>query len=112
MKIIKRLQYLVLLWLFLFSSNLSFGQQAIAIEIFNKQQEQRKGLFDDIKRVVGGKNKICIAGLCVKTGQLTEAVFAKQFKDIAQKMHPLLSAATIYILSRSLFRVIPSNPIF
>ncbi len=103
MKIRKRLQCLALLWLFLFGSNLSFGQQAIAIETFNKQQEQRKGLFDDIKRVVGGKNKICIAGLCVKTGQLTEAVFAKQFKDIAQKNAPVtISSDNLYPVTESL----------
>lgn len=99
----KRWQYFWLTLLFLFSYNFVFVRQVIAFEENIAQQEQRKGLFDDIKRVVGGKKKVCIAGLCVKTGRLTETIFAKQLKQLAQKNAPVtISSDNLYPVTESL----------
>jgi hypothetical protein len=78
----------LLLSLILTNNVVNIQQQAIAAEVITHQPELRKGLFDDINRVIGGK-KICVAGFCIDSGQLTESLLAKQLREISEKNAPV-----------------------
>ncbi len=93
----------LLLSLILTNNVVNIQQQAIAAEVITHQPELRKGLFDDINRVIGGK-KICVAGFCIDSGQLTESLLAKQLREISEKNAP------VTVSSDKLFPRTPSLP--
>ncbi|QLE57419.1 hypothetical protein [Nostoc sp. TCL26-01] len=76
----------LLLSLTLINIVVNIQQQAIAAEVMTHQPELRKGLLDSI---IGGDKKICVAGFCVDSGQLTESLLAKQLKEISEKNAPV-----------------------
>jgi hypothetical protein len=85
----KRLVSSFLLSALLVGNTLSFQQKTLGSEVTSDKPNSRKGLFEDINRIISEKKKICIRGFCLDKAQFTENFLAKQIREIFKKHAPV-----------------------
>ncbi len=120
---LNRLLAIVLCSLLGFQSNACIAQQARASDravaadvptVLSSKTEsyetKEKGLLDGIFKVIKGQQVCLIPGLCLNTSDLTEALLAKQIRELAEKNAPITVSSNNLFQTVNLLPGEPFNP--